>query len=170
MPSRSRVISNRWLKKEAQKITGDVLSVGSMFDADGEGGFYRQYFSNARSYTTSDVTDVDGCLDRVLDVRDMKEVKNGTYDCLFVCGVLEHVDEVFKAVDEITRVLKKGGVLLLGVPFRQAIHSVPHDYWRFTPFGVGYLLKNRYEIDEILPIDNRVRNFPVSYWFKVTKK
>jgi len=161
--SRSRVQSNQWISDNASEITGDVLSIGSDHDKDGEGNFYRDYFTRADSYTTSDL---EGNVDLILDVRNMK-VPNERYDCVFIGGVLEHVDDVHKAVKEIRRILKKGGTVLAGTPFRQPIH-MEDDYWRFTKRGLEYLFKS-FNIQEIKPIDTDINNFPVAYWLKANK-
>lgn len=165
-PSRGRVESNRWLSSAAAGVTGDVLSIGSRDDADGEGGFYRAYFTSAASYTTSDVA---GVTDLHLDVRNMSGIATGRYGGIFCSGVLEHVDDFHAALSEITRILVPGGTLLLGLPFRQAIHDEPLDFWRFTRFAIELLLKDRYNVHEIREIDVEVKNFPMAYWVKAVK-
>jgi SAM-dependent methyltransferase len=150
-------------------IQGGVLSIGSQQDGDREGGRYRDYFARAHSYTTSEVTAEAGA-DLVLDVRRMPEIADESYDCIFCSGVLEHVDDYQAALSEMTRVLRRGGTLLLGVPFRQAIHNAPLDYWRFTDGAIRFLLKDRYDVLVLDPIETSVPNFPASYWAKARKR
>jgi hypothetical protein len=166
-PSRGRIESNAWLRKAAAEIRGDVLSIGSRDDRDGEGGCYRDYFSSAKTYTTSDIG---GQVDLLLDVRRMASVADGSYAGVFCSGVLEHVDDFKAGLAELTRILAPGGTLLLGLPFRQAIHDAPHDFWRFTKYAIEYLLKERYTISEIKELDAAESNFPVAYWVKAIKK
>ncbi len=166
-PSRSRVESNVWLREVAARIEGDVLSIGSRDDLDGQGGRYRDYFYSARSYLTSDVS---GRADLVLDVRHMAEVPDGRFSCVFCSGVLEHVDDFPAALSEITRILSPGGVLLLGVPFRQPLHDEPGDFWRFTRYAIEFLLRGRYSISEIREIDADQRNNPAAYWTRAVKR
>jgi len=166
MASKSRKESNIWLKKVCKNIKGDVLSIGSLQDIDCEGGVYRSYFKKASSYLTSDV---EGNVDMILDVRDMAVVPDRRFNCVFCAGVLEHVDDFMAGIREITRVLAPGGILLLGVPFRQAIHSIPQDFWRFTRFGIEYMLKD-FVIMEIKELDDSIENFPATYWVKAIKK
>lgn len=168
-PSRARREANRWLRGAAADVTGDVLSIGSRTDCDKEGGHYRDYFVRCASYITSDVTAESGC-DLVIDVRSMPQVKASSYDAVFCSGVLEHVDDYRAGLAEITRVLKPGGILLLGLPFRQAIHLPPDDFWRFTEFGIRDLLKNNYDILELVGMDQSVPNFPATYWVKARKR
>lgn len=171
MVSRSRCESNRWLRRHAAEITGKVLSLGSGDDSDGQGRKYRDYFTRCSSYTTSEVSAEFGC-DLVLDVRSMPEVAAASYDCVFCSGVLEHVDDFQAALQEITRILKPGGTLLLGVPFRQGIHLAPQDFWRFTEFGLRLLLEQRgYTVNELVALDDVAENgFPATYWARATKQ
>jgi SAM-dependent methyltransferase len=113
-----------WLRRQCAGISGRVLSIGSGTDEDGEGRRYRDYFPKASSYTTSEVT-ADFACDLTLDVRSMPEIADETYDCVYCSGVLEHVDGYRGAFGEITRILKRGGTLLLGLPFRQPIRLPP---------------------------------------------
>jgi SAM-dependent methyltransferase len=167
--SRSRRRANKWLRQHCSAITGDVLSLGSGDDADGEGADYRSYFRSCRSYTTSEVSAVSDC-DLVLDIRSMPQVDDEKYDCIFCSGVLEHVDDFLSALAEITRVLRPGGVLLLGTPLRQPIHMSPNDFWRFTEFGLRRLLAEDFDLMEIAAIDERQPGFPAAYWTKAVRK
>ncbi len=166
-PSKGRIESNTWLRRVAKGITGDVLSIGSRDDRDGEGSFYRHYFQLALSYTTSDIC---GAVDLNLDIRNKTTVPDGRFNCIFCSGVLEHVDDFHAGLAEITRMLKAGGTLLLGLPFRQAIHDAPTDFWRFTRYAIEYLLKKEYTILEIKEIDCSVNDFPAAYWVQAIKK
>ncbi len=168
-PTRARKETNAWLLVHAAGIKGHVLSVGSGTDEDGEGGHYRDYFKDCSSYTTSDVVAEEGS-DLVLDVRSMPEIKDGSFDCVFCSGVLEHVDDYQGSLKEITRILRRGGVLLLGPPFRQGLHNAPKDYWRFTEYGIRYLLEKDYEVIDLQPVDASVPDFPAAYWVMARKK
>lgn len=42
--------------------------------------------------------------------------KDESFDCIFSMSVLEHIYEIDKAVSELNRILKPGGVLLVGFP------------------------------------------------------
>lgn len=60
---------------------------------------------------------------------------------------LEHVHEPAGAVAEIARVLKPRGQLLLIVPQEWEVHQAPHDYYRFTRYGVRRLLEGAGFVD-----------------------
>ncbi|MFT5728355.1 MAG: glycosyltransferase involved in cell wall biosynthesis/predicted SAM-dependent methyltransferase [Desulforhopalus sp.] len=169
MVSKARKLSNKWLREKASQVEGNVLSIGSRDDQDGEGNSYCSYFSSADNYTTSEPTP-EFNNDLILDVRSMPEICSDSYDCIFCSGVLEHVDLFEDAVIEMVRILKPGGKLLLGVPFRQPIHLAPQDFWRFTEHGISTLLdRNGMKIECICPIDGEERNFPATYWILAHK-
>ncbi len=167
-PSRSRVESNRWLIRHCAEVYGDVLSIGSGSDDDGQGKHYRDYFAMANSYRTSEITEGFDT-DMVIDVRSMPEIRDALFDCVFCSGVLEHVDRYQDALSEISRVLKPGGILLLGLPFRQSLHMAPYDFWRFTEYGIRKMLARDFEIIEVSPIDASVRDFPAAYRTRARK-
>ena len=73
-----------------------------------------------------------------MSVEDMN-FKNNKFDVIFIYEVLEHVDKPFEASNELFRVLKPGGTLLLSTPFIFGIHDAPYDYWRFTKYGLKNL-------------------------------
>jgi len=73
--------------------------------------------------------------------------KSYFFDYAISNEVLEHVFEPEHLIMEIHRILKPNGLLLLTVPFVWDEHEIPHDYGRYTSFGLNYLLsKNGFEI------------------------
>ena len=73
--------------------------------------------------------------DYVMSITEM-DFKDNNFNLVLMLEVLEHVDNPFNAPDEIFRVLKPGGTLLLSTPFILGIHDAPFDYWRFTKYGL----------------------------------
>ena len=62
-----------------------------------------------------------------------------TFDTALCNQVLEHVPEPRMAMDELARVLRPGGYLIVTAPHIWGLHEVPHDYFRFTPYGLRHL-------------------------------
>ncbi|HLP47642.1 MAG TPA: methyltransferase domain-containing protein [Candidatus Kapabacteria bacterium] len=95
--------------------------------------------------------------------KNNKIISSNVYNLVVCTEVLEHTLEPFAAVEEIYRILKKGGMLLLSVPFNFRIHGPLPDCWRFTEHGLISLLK-KFEIIEIDGIETRNRwLMPVCY-------
>ncbi len=66
---------------------------------------------------------------------------DGAFDVVLCTEVLEHLTEPPRAIDDMFRVLKPGGQLLLTTRFLFPIHDAPHDYFRFTKYGLRHLLR-----------------------------
>lgn len=75
-------------------------------------------------------------------------IADARFDVVLCTEVLEHIPEPQKAIDEMFRVLKPGGTLLLTTRFLFPIHDAPHDYFRYTKYGLRHLLR-RFEIVEL---------------------
>lgn len=71
-------------------------------------------------------------------------IPDETYDLVVAFAILEHVEYPRKAVDEMFRILKRGGRVCVGVPFNQPYHPSPRDFYRWTPDGI-LLLMDRFK-------------------------
>ncbi len=96
--------------------------------------------TSVEQYDTLDFEERTSGVKYIGDVQDMRMFENETYDSVVCLEVLEHVPDPFKAVSEISRVLKKGGVLILSVPHLSRLHEEPHDYFRYTRYGLESIL------------------------------
>jgi SAM-dependent methyltransferase len=79
--------------------------------------------------------------------------ENEYFDSVFSSEVLEHVFNLSEILQEINRVMKQGGNLLLTVPFSWDEHEIPNDFGRYTSYGIKYILEQHgFEIDRIRKI------------------
>jgi SAM-dependent methyltransferase len=76
-------------------------------------------------------------------------IRSSCMDTVLCTEVLEHLPDPQRGLDEMLRVLKPGGRLLLTTRFIFPLHDTPHDYFRFTKYGLGHLLR-RFEIVELV--------------------
>jgi SAM-dependent methyltransferase len=67
---------------------------------------------------------------------------NSSFDTVICTQVLEHVNDPCNKISEIARVLKPGGTVVISVPCAWPLHEVPHDYFRYTEFGLKSLLES----------------------------
>lgn len=90
---------------------------------------------------------------------------NNSVDAIVCLAVLEHVENPFKAMTEIYRVLKPGGFCLITIPFLYYYHAEKgyyKDYWRFTEDALELLFKNFSKMEKI-----NIRG-AVSTWLKIS--
>ena len=65
-----------------------------------------------------------------------------TFDWVFADFVIEHIENPWQAVNEMKRVLKPGGIVVLTTATLFEIHDAPVDLYRFTPDGLRVLCKD----------------------------
>ncbi len=82
--------------------------------------------------------------------------KSNSMDGVMIAAVLEHVQDPRKVVNEIYRVLKKGGYIYSETPFLQHFHGYPNHFQNFTLIGHDYLFRI------FKKIESGVTNGPVS--------
>lgn len=88
--------------------------------------------------------------DVLADMQEMTEIDDGSFDAVLTTQVLEHIPRPLDAFRELARVLKPGGILVLTVPHLSMIHEAPHDYFRYTTFGLNELCRvSCFEIVEV---------------------
>ena len=139
-PTAHRVLLDRLIDDRASHVTGNVLVLGAgMTD-------YREVFLNAKSVVNSDVDQFGSHIDMRLDAHALP-LESDQYDYVVAIEVFEHLHDPKQACSEIYRVLKKGGVFLMTVPFIFRIHGDPLDYTRFTQYGLATLLSRFENID-----------------------
>jgi SAM-dependent methyltransferase len=79
-----------------------------------------------------------------------------TFDTVIASQVFEHLRAPALALDEVQRVLRTGGNLLLAVPFLFFLHQAPHDYQRLTRYGFEELFRDRPFSVEIIDFGGRI--------------
>lgn len=87
-------------------------------------------------------------VDRIEDVHCLRG-GTGSVGTVLIFDTLEHVENVHRAMEEIHRILKPGGMVIMSSVMNFPIHDYPSDYWRFTPAAFELLLKKfeKYEVE-----------------------
>lgn len=68
-------------------------------------------------------------------------LRDSCVDSVLSVAVLEHTRYPWVCAGELHRVLRPGGVAVICVPFLQPEHAVPHDFFRYTAYGLQALLE-----------------------------
>lgn len=141
-------IERRLLRQAIQDIAH--YAQGWLLDLGCGGQPYRNLFNHDECYIGLDMSPnewVDVCGDGMsLPFRD------SVFGTVLCNEVLEHVKNPSKLMAEAARVLKSGGVLLLTTPQTWGLHFNPHDFYRYTKYGLRYLAEtNDLEVIEVTP-------------------
>ncbi len=133
---------DQWVAKEAKQVPkgSRVLDVGA------GNCRYRLLFSHC-IYKTHDFAKLSeeltggyGKLDYISDICSIP-VEDKSFDVILCTEVLEHVPEPIRAIQEMSRILKLNGTLLLTAPQRSGLHQGPyHFYGGYTPFWYRFFL------------------------------
>ncbi len=116
------------------KITGTILNLGS-----------------GPRVISSDIKNVDihpyiG-VDIVADIMAVP-LTDETVSGIISDNVLEHVEDPIRAVAEMHRLLKSGGLAYIATPFLYPFHASPSDYYRWSAKGLRLLFKDFEVVEE----------------------
>lgn len=75
-------------------------------------------------------------LDAIVNLNERLPFRDESFDTVLLTDVLEHIAEPLQLMQEIGRVLRVDGKVIVGVPFMYLLHEVPHDYYRYTEFAL----------------------------------
>lgn len=129
---------NRQIRRalSAAEISGGrVLEIGARKNPRSD-----VFGDDAWSYSIMDIESHTEGFDTVIgDITHCPELDDGSYDVIISVDVLEHVNRLWLAASEITRLLCPGGISYTSTLFAWRYHPVPIDYWRFTPECLEFL-------------------------------
>lgn len=128
-----KTLQEKTFKKFSVYLKGKVLDVGCGTKP------YKNYLVENIQYIGMDEATQVGP-DMIGQVNEIP-FRDEQFDSVLCTEVLEHLPEPEKVIKEIKRVLKKDGYLYLTVPQEWPLHYEPQDYFRFTKYGIEYLLK-----------------------------
>lgn len=143
-PLRARIEVNTYLMNQLLATTAAALPAQTrVLDAGAGEGRFRPLFAHTR-YTGVDLAVGDSTWDysglAAINALERLCFADHQFDVVVCTQVLEHVAEPAAVLAEIARVLVPGGRLILVAPQSWHEHQVPHDYFRYTSYGLRHLL------------------------------
>lgn len=124
---------------ETFPLPGPILEIGSYQVAGQESVADLRTLFPGRSYLGLDIRAGRG-VDLLADVEELPYAA-GSIGTILAISTLEHVPHFWRAFDEMYRVLRPDGALIVACPFYFHRHAHPNDYWRFTPEALEMLLE-----------------------------
>ncbi len=123
------------LQKFRKEYFNNLLDVGGGYD-----GRYRKMLEGiTTNYQNMEIekgsnVDIVGTIYKI-------PLQNNSVDLITSFMVLEHLNDPKKALKECSRVIKKKGLLALTTVQYWHTHNYPSDYFRYTKYGLEYLLR-----------------------------
>lgn len=131
-----RILLDRDLKESKKYMAGLTLDIGG----GRKGGSFKE-----PSDATWVILDIERQLyPHILSDAQHIPVKSNAVDCVKCTELLEHVEHPEIVMDEILRILKPSGTLILSVPFNVGVHSDPYDFQRFTDLKLKRMLEDNF--------------------------
>jgi SAM-dependent methyltransferase len=134
-------------------LARDLPADAWVLDAGAGESQYARHFARQR-YCGVDLAVGDAAWDysRLDAIADLTALpfRAGAFDAALSIVTIEHLREPGRALAELARVVAPGGVLLVAAPHEWEVHQAPHDYFRYTRYGMTYLLeKAGWEVREL---------------------
>ena len=116
---------------------------GKLLDYGCGGQHYRRLLETRYSaYVGADVVPAAGV---ALDIEILPDQPLGlaaeSFDAVLSTQTIEHVYDFQAYLDDCSRLLRSGGIMVLTAPMQWRHHEVPFDYWRFTRYGLERALR-----------------------------
>jgi SAM-dependent methyltransferase len=97
--------------------------------------------------------DVEQSVDRRVDIicsATAIPLEDASVDTVLCTQVIEHVADHRGLLREALRLLRPGGALILSAPMYWPLHLEPHDFFRFTKYGLRHVLEDAgFSVDSI---------------------
>ncbi len=134
------------LQHGIQKFNGLVLDLGCGNQP------YQAWFAQHNIQVIGFDPDLVDSQPQVVGLGQRLPFADETFAGVFSAQTLEHVAEPWTMMAEISRVLKPQGYLVLSAPQAWRVHEAPHDYYRYTQYGLRYLAeKYGLIVEQVIP-------------------
>ena len=153
------------LEPVAHFFTGHVLNAGCGTRD------IRPYLrgQGATAITRCDIASTDP--DVVVTPLESLPFDDATFDAVICNAVLEHVVDAERSMRELARVVKRGGHIVVAIPFLQPYHPCPGDYRRYTADGMAQLGRRAgLDVVDVLPVHSLAQTIGWILWESAVEK
>jgi SAM-dependent methyltransferase len=155
------------IKKTIPSFKGNVLDVGC-----GQSPFKFLLDSSQTKYFGIDIVDAEKFDYKNSSITPFNgediPFKDDEFGGVICTEVLEHVENYQKLINEMHRVMKKGGEAIVTIPWSARYHYIPYDFFRYTPSSLKTMFRNFSDVK----IQNRgtdisnIANKVIVLWFR----
>jgi SAM-dependent methyltransferase len=133
------------IEESASNFAANLPDKARVLDAGAGEGQYAARFQRQR-YVGVDLAVGDAGWDysRLDVVADLTALpfRPGVFDAALNIVTMEHLRDPGRALREIAGALQPGALLLVAAPQDWEVHQAPHDYFRYTRYGLASLLES----------------------------
>jgi SAM-dependent methyltransferase len=137
-------LGDKYLIKYSKYLKGDLYDLGC-----GDGAYKEYFLQFVDNYIGVDWSNTqhNSAADIVSNLNEKIDVADNSADSIISMSVMEHLCEPQIFLNEAFRILKSDSHIVLQVPWQWWIHEAPHDYFRYTPYGLEYMFKKAGFVD-----------------------
>lgn len=128
-----RILLRKILISMIPKNNVRVCDVGG-----GDGSRYKDLFNSVEYISV----DFDSTLNPTITASaESIPLPSNHFDVVLSVQMLEHTTDPTLCLKEMFRITKPNGICIITVPFFNEAHMEPNDFYRFTKFGIEYLVQ-----------------------------
>ena len=142
--SRYRFVKKKLSTKNLDRLCAETASDKKTLVVHSEDVNYRPYFPNAFAVTKRADKPADMHVD--LYYKDVSKIESESFEVILCTGLLEHIPDPQRLIDEFKRILKPNGELIISASAVFSFHEGPDNFFHFTPYGFEVLFKGWSEI------------------------
>lgn len=119
-----------------------VFELGTKQSIPGRSTMHKEWVPQASAFIGIDFEE-GGDVDYVADAqhlsRDLMKYPHRECDVFISCSTFEHIQNPFLAAEEICKVVRPGGLIMVQTHQTFPLHAYPYDYWRYTVDSLRHL-------------------------------
>ncbi len=140
-----KILKEKLSTKNLRRLCQDNATDKRVLVVHSEDVPYEGYFPNAYAVTKRKNVKADLYVD--LYYKDISQIQDEEYEFILCTGLLEHIPDPQRLVDDFYRILKPGGKLVISASAVFSYHEGPNDFFHFTPFSFQLLFSKWSKLD-----------------------
>lgn len=145
--SRKMLFKRKRSTKNLVRLCEENASTNPTLIVQTEDVDFAPYFPNSYILSKRKDKEADMYVDKYYN--DTDKIPSESYDVILCTGLLEHLPDPQKLIDDLQRILKPGGKLIMSASAVFSYHEGPDNFFHFTTFGFRHLFRSWSKIESI---------------------